>query len=107
MPETCLVYVTTPSPEIADRLAEAAVAERLAACANVLAGHRSVYRWQGEIERADETALLLKTARDRLDALTARIRELHPYDEPCVIALPIVGGSASFLGWIEAETRAS
>jgi len=105
MPEACLVCVTAPNRDAAERIAKAAVEERLAACANLLGDMRSAFFWQGETRLEDETALLLKTAQDRLEALTARIRELHPYEEPCVVALPVIGGSESFIAWIVAETR--
>ncbi len=105
MPDARLVYVTAASPEEARRIATAAVEERLAACANILGEIEAVFFWNGGAQNERETALILKTAADRLDALTARIKALHSYDEPCVAALPIVGGSESFLAWIEAETR--
>lgn len=105
MTQTCIVYVTAGSAEEAKRIAAAAVDERLAACANILGEIQSVFCWQGAVQNEAETALLLKTAVDRLPALTARIVELHAYDEPCVVATPILGGSQSFIDWIVAETR--
>ncbi len=105
MDDVCLVYVTASDQEEAEAIAATAVGARLAACANILGGIQSVFFWNGEVQRADETALILKTTRDRLDALTECIQELHAYDEPCIVALPIVGGSASFLAWIVDETR--
>ena len=101
----CLVYVTASSKAEAAALAEAVVGERLAACANVLGDIQSIFFWDGAVRSDGEVALLLKTAVDRLDDLTARIAALHSYDEPCVIALPIIGGSADFVDWIERETR--
>jgi periplasmic divalent cation tolerance protein len=105
MSEPRLVYVTTADEAEAERLARAAVEERLAACANILPGMRSLYWWQGKVEAGRETVLILKTRANLVDALTARLKELHSYDTPCIVALPILGGNADFLTWIAAETR--
>jgi periplasmic divalent cation tolerance protein len=101
-----LVYVTAPSARAAERLGSAVVEEGIAACANVIGPVRSVFRWKGEIERAREYVVILKTRRSRAPALTRRIKALHSYDVPCVITLPILGGNEDFLAWIGAETRA-
>jgi periplasmic divalent cation tolerance protein len=100
----CILYVTCPDRDGALGLGRRLVEERLAACANVLPGMRSVYRWQGRIEEADEAVLICKTRNSLAAAATRRIRSLHPYDEPCIVVLPITGGSASYLAWIAAET---
>lgn len=100
-----LVYMTAPDARCADLIAAALVAGHLAACVNVLPGMRSVYRWKGRIERADEVVLVAKTARSRLGALVSEVRKLHPYECPCVAALPLDGGHGPFLDWIDAETR--
>ena len=81
------------------------VEERLAACASVLPGLRSVYRWQGAIERADEVLLLIKTTRERIEPLTARVASLHPYELPEVVAVEVAGGLAAYLDWVEEQTR--
>jgi len=96
---TCLKLDT------AINIAETLVEERLAACVNLLPGVRSVYRWQGELQRAEEVQLMIKTTRDRLDALTARIVELHPYELPEVIAVEVAGGLAAYLDWIGEQTH--
>lgn len=101
-----LVYVTAGSAEEAARLARALVGERLAACANILGPIASVYWWEGKLEEAAETAFLLKTRRALVPALTERIKALHGYDCPCVVAIPIEGGNPAFLAWIAAETAA-
>lgn len=101
-----LVYVTAPSGRAAERLGSAMVEEGLAACANVIGPIRSVFRWRGRIERAREAALILKTRTARVAALTRRIKALHSYAVPCVVALPIVGGNADFLAWVAAESAA-
>ena len=99
------VYVTTASPEEAEKIGRAAVGERLAACANILPGMQSIYRWQGVIESASETVLILKTQRTRLNELTRFIRERHSYDCPCVVALPIEGGNPAYLDWLAEQTQ--
>lgn len=104
MSDLVFFYITTPDRQIALSLARAAVDERLAACGNVLEGMTSVYRWEGETRQDSETVLILKTRRELIDRLTARVLELHPYDTPCVVALPVEAGSASYLEWLRAET---
>ena len=99
-----LVYVTAPSIKAAERICTAVVEEGLAACANVLGGVRSVFRWQGKVERAREAILIMKTRKSRVAALTRRIKALHPYTVPCVVAVPIVGGNDAFLDWVGMES---
>ena len=101
-----LVLCACPDAGLAERLAEAVVGERLAACVNILPGLRSVYRWRGALERAEETLLLIKTAGDRLPELTARLRALHPHELPEIVAVELDGGLAPYLDWIVEETRA-
>ncbi|CAN5606347.1 divalent-cation tolerance protein CutA [soil metagenome] len=100
----CLVHCTCPDAETATRIAQAVVSEHLAACVSVLPGVRSLYRWEGAVEQADEMLLLAKTTLARLDALTARIQELHPLELPEVIAVEVVGGSAAYLAWVAEAT---
>lgn len=97
-------YVTCASSEEASRIGRAVVEERLAACANILPGLVSIYRWQGRIETGQEVALVLKTRAERVEALTARIRALHSYSVPCVVALPILAGNPDYLAWLAEET---
>jgi periplasmic divalent cation tolerance protein len=99
-----LVYVTAPSLAEAESLARLAVERRLAACANILPGMRSLYWWQGKLEQADEVVLLLKTTEALAGELTRAIAAAHSYDCPCVVVLPIEGGHPAFLDWIAAET---
>ena len=96
---------TCPDAATAARIAEALVDERLAACVNVLPGVDSVYRWQDRVERASEVLLIIKSTRDRLQALTARVVELHPYELPELIAVDIAGGLPGYLAWIADATR--
>lgn len=98
------VYITCPDRDTALALARAAVEERLAACGNILGGMTSVYRWEEAVREESETVLILKTRSELIDRLTARIVELHPYDTPCVAAIPIQAGAAPFLEWIRRET---
>jgi periplasmic divalent cation tolerance protein len=100
-----VVFITTPTADVAAQIARALVEERLAACGNVVPGLRSIYRWEGEIHDDAEALLVLKTTRARFEALRERALALHPYEVPEVIALPIEAGSAPYLEWIAAETR--
>ena len=100
-----LCFCTCPDEDVARRIADVLVEERLAACVSVLPGLRSVYRWQGAIQRADEVLLLVKTTRDRIEALTARVASLHPYELPEVVAVEVAGGLAAYLDWVEEQTR--
>ena len=100
-------FSTCPDPSSADRIAAALVEERLAACVNVLAGVRSTYRWQGQVQRADEVLLVIKTTSDRLDNLRERLPALHPYELPELIAVEAAGGLPAYLDWITTETRSA
>jgi len=95
------VATTAAGQEVAQRLAEAVVTERLAACAQVEGPLASVYRWQGHIERATEWRCLCKTTAARAPALIARLRALHPNAVPEIVATPIVDGDPDYLAWIE------
>lgn len=99
-----LIYVTAGSREEALGIGRALVESRLAACANVLAGTRSVYWWEGKVSEDDEVSLLLKTRDDLVGRLVDKVKEIHSYDCPCVVAVPITGGNRAFLDWIDAET---
>ena len=101
----CLVYMTAGSAEEAGRIGSALVDERLAACVNVIEPMTAIYRWQGEVKRDTEAVFIAKTRRELVDALTERVKALHSYDCPCVVALPITGGNRLFLDWIDAETK--
>lgn len=98
------IYVTAPTLEEAKRIAHAMVEEKLGACATM---HpiKSLYRWRGSIEEDDEYALSIKTKTALVDKVTARIRELHSYETPCIISFTIESGWPSYLDWIYEETR--
>ncbi|HZM52800.1 MAG TPA: divalent-cation tolerance protein CutA [Vicinamibacteria bacterium] len=93
------------APPDAERIARALVEERLAACVNVVPGVVSIYRWKGKVEQEAELLLVIKTLAPRVEALKARLLELHPYELPEVVVLPIGGGHAPYLAWIEDQVR--
>ena len=98
-----LIYCTCPDQAMAERVAEALVADRLAACVNIVPGITSIYRWQGEVQHDSELLLLIKTRSECYPALEARIRELHSYELPEIIAVPIQRGSEPYLAWLDAS----
>ena len=100
-----LVYVTASSRDEAIKIARTVVEERLAACANVFQPITSIYWWEGKLQEEGETSFFLKTRGDLVEDLTRRIKALHSYTCPCVVALPVTQGNAAFLSWIENETR--
>lgn len=99
-----VVLMTAPDRETAERVGTALVEARLAACANVVPGISSVYRWQGAVERAEEVLVVLKTRSERVEALVSRAAELHPYDVPELLALPVREGHGPYLDWVRSET---
>ena len=99
------VYMTTGSQEEARHIGRVLVEERLAACVNILPGMNSIYWWDGALQDDQETVLIAKTRAELLEGLTERVRALHSYSCPCVVALPIEGGNAAYLDWLAAETR--
>jgi len=103
--EFVVVLVTVPNRETGLAIAEVLVAERLAACVNIVPGVFSVYRWQGKVEHEPEELLTIKTRRALVDKVAQRVRELHPYTVPEAIALPIATGSQAYLDWLQAETQ--
>jgi periplasmic divalent cation tolerance protein len=105
-PPARIVLTTTASPEEAEHIGRTLVEESLAACANLIPGVRSIYRWQGQLESTSETLLLLKTGPDQLPALEARLRDLHSYETPEFLVLPVESGSHSYLEWLSAGLRA-
>jgi periplasmic divalent cation tolerance protein len=106
MSKKILVFSTAPDPETAATIARALVEERLAACVNLLSAATSIYRWQGAVETATETVMLMKTTEDRLGELRDRTMALHPYEVPEFIAVEIVAGHPAYLEWIGESTAA-
>ena len=105
MTEFRLVLTTVPDEELGRRIARTLVEERLAACVNLSPAVTSFYWWGGKIVEDREFILLIKTKASVLDRLEARLKELHPYEIPEFIALPVAAGSAQYLGWLDTETR--
>jgi periplasmic divalent cation tolerance protein len=105
MTDFALVLTTMPDDDRADELARTLVDERLAACVNVHAPMSSTYRWKETVEHEAERQLVIKTTRDRLAALNVRLQELHPYELPELIIIPIEGGSDAYLQWLARQTE--
>lgn len=104
--QTCVILVTTGSEAEAETIAIALLKEQLVACVNIISSVRSLYRWEGKIADDREWLLVIKTENDRFAAVESRVRELHSYDVPEVIGVPVRAGSAAYLDWIHQETRA-
>lgn len=104
--EILLAVTTLPDAEAAQALAARLVELRVAACVNVMAPCRSVYRWQGKVEDTQEVPLLIKTTAARYADLEAAIRAAHPYELPEIIAIPVTRGLPDYLAWVAAETAA-
>jgi periplasmic divalent cation tolerance protein len=104
MDELLIVLTTLPDRAAAVKLAQVLVERRLAACVNVLADCTSVYRWKGAVESATEVPLLIKTRAERYGDLERAIRELHPYELPEIIAVPVGRGLDEYLEWVAGET---
>ncbi len=98
-----LVLTTAGSEEQADRLARELVDRRLAACVNIVHQVCSVYRWEGRVTREEEKLLMIKSHESRLEELEKAVRELHTYETPEFVVLPIAGGSADYLDWLSAN----
>lgn len=100
------VYVTVPNKDVARQIAFALASEKLAACTNIIPGLESVYEWEGKVQSDNELLLMIKTRSCLVSSLTKRVRELHPYDECEVIAVPVIGGSSSYLQWVKDSVTA-
>lgn len=107
MTDKIVVLSTCGNEEQARRIARGLVEQRLAACVQVMPGVRSVYQWQGKIEEDDEFLLVIKSRRDLFRRLEAALRKLHTYEVPELVALPVVEGSADYLGWLDRELEQS
>ena len=100
-----LILCTCPATGIAGDIAQALVAGKFAACVNIVPGIASRFRWRGNIDQADEHLLLIKTTRDRYPDVEQKVRSMHPYELPEIIAVSIAQGLAEYLEWIEQETK--
>ena len=105
MTDKIVVLSTCATETDAELLARALVAERLAACVNVVPGMRSFYHWKGEIESSTEFLLIIKTSRELFPALNAEMAKLHPYEVPELLALPVVDGAENYLSWLDGNLR--
>ena len=105
MERAVLVYTTYPSVVEAEQAGRAIVERRLAACVNILPGMISHYRWQGAIERAEETVMIIKTRASLAEAVRLAVKEMHSYTTPAVLFLPLEGGDPAYVEWLMEETR--
>jgi periplasmic divalent cation tolerance protein len=104
MSDAVLLLTTVPSPDLGEQIGRALIDAGLAACVNVLPPMVSIYRWKGEVHRDHECQLVIKTVRARVEAVHARIGELHPYDLPEYLVLPVEGGDPAYLAWVAAQS---
>ena len=102
--QTLLVFTNLPDRAAAERLADQLVGQQLAACVNILAPCRSVYRWKGAVQHDEEHPVLIKTTAERYAALESALRAGHPYELPEIIAVPVGKGLPAYLDWVAAET---
>lgn len=102
---TLLVLTNLPDRACAEKIADVLVSRRLAACVNILPPCRSIYRWKGVVESADEVPLFIKTTASAYPALEAALRAAHPYETPEIVAIPVERGLPEYLDWVAAETR--
>jgi periplasmic divalent cation tolerance protein len=107
MTDARFIYVTAASRDEALRIGRALVEERLAACANLIEPATSIYWWDGKVQSETEVILVMKSRADLVERLTARVKALHSYAVPCIVALPIEAGNPDYLRWIASETRGS
>lgn len=105
--EYILIFITTGSVQEAEMIANVLVKKRLAACGNIVPAIRSIFWWQGSLENEQETLLILKSRSALFSEIIMVVKTLHSYEEPEIIAMPILAGSKSYLTWIEKETRSS
>ncbi len=104
MDDVLLVYSTTPNFETAEKIAQELVGKKLAACVSMIPGVQSVYHWQGNVEKATEICLMIKTTRHRFSALSEALMALHPYEVPELIAVDVTAGLPSYLQWVKDES---
>jgi len=100
-----VIFITAPNEDEAVRIARSLVEAHLAACANIVRNIRSIYTWQGSVQDDTEVLMVVKTRKGLFEAVSARVRELHSYDVPEIIALPIIDGSPDYLNWLRESTE--
>jgi len=99
-----VIFVTVPNKEEAEKISSALIEQELIACANILPGVSSVFKWKGEICREQEIMLIIKSIPEKFESIASRIKELHSYEVPEIIALPVVNGSKDYLDWVREST---
>ncbi len=104
MTDALFVFTTLPNADAAAEIGKTVVTERLAACANIIPAVRSIYRWQGKLQDENEVLVIFKTRQEHFDNLRSRLLELHPYEVPEVMAIPVEQGYAAYLEWLARET---
>jgi len=105
MSDHVLVYITAKDLDEAKMISDTLVSEKLAACANILSGMESIYIWKGDQMCDKEVPFFLKTKKSLLQDMIKRVKELHSYDTPCIIALPILDGNPDYLKWLDENTK--
>ena len=105
--ETNLIYITASGMDEARTIARDIVSSRLAACANIVRAIDSIYWWEGEVQEEKEVLILAKTRESLVPRLIERVKEMHTYDCPCIVSIPIRDGNRAFLEWVESETGES
>jgi periplasmic divalent cation tolerance protein len=105
--EPVLLYITASNREEAISLSQELLNQRLVACTNIMEHVTAMYHWQNEIEQAHEAVIIAKTLSSHIERVSARVKELHSYSNPCVVAVPIVGGSKEYIDWLTAEVSSS
>jgi periplasmic divalent cation tolerance protein len=103
--EALIVYITAPNEEEAAKIAKILVEDRLAGCVNIVKDIRSIYSWQGKLEDEKEVLMIVKTGLELFSALTSKVKELHSYTVPEILAMPIVDGSEEYINWLQKATR--
>ena len=100
-----IVYITTSNEEEALKIGNQIVKERLAACSNIISNMKSIYWWEGNLENDEEAILILKTVEEKVDEIIAKVKDIHSYDNPCIIAIPVIKASNSYLNWLKDEIK--
>lgn len=98
-----LVYITCKDIDEARRIGQGLVRERLAACVNIFPGIESYFVWEGRMEQSNEAVIVVKTVEDKVEAVTRAVRDWHSYSVPAIMAIPVIGGNASFIDWVCGE----
>ncbi|MCL2115963.1 MAG: divalent-cation tolerance protein CutA [Methanobrevibacter sp.] len=100
-----IIYITTSNEEEALEIGTFIVKKRLAACSNIIKDMKSIYWWEGNLENDDEAILILKTIEEKVDEIITKVKEIHSYENPCIIALPVIKASDSYLNWLKDEIK--